>query len=96
MVKTALKYAYFGGTTPTELQNEFPTCQKIYYDKDTQVMFNQFVNEFYAGFLFKIDALPQDLVFPLDISKTFFNNLSPGVRDLLISVGVHVPLKLLM
>ena len=28
MVKIALKDEYFGGTTPTELQNEVSTCQK--------------------------------------------------------------------
>ena len=33
MVKTALKDTYFGGTTPTELQNEVSTCQIIYDDK---------------------------------------------------------------
>ena len=45
-------------------------------------MINQSVNEFYAQFLFKIDALPQDAVFSLEISVTFLNNLIPDVRDL--------------
>ena len=31
---------------------------EIYYEKDTQFMVNQLVNEFYNRFLFKIDALP--------------------------------------
>ena len=44
----------------------------------------------YTRFLFKIDALPQDVTFPLDIDATFFNNLSPGVREFLISEGVQV------
>ena len=43
-------------------------------------MVNQSVNEFYTQFLFEIDALPQDAVFLLDISATFFNNLSLEVR----------------
>ena len=47
-------------------------------------MFNKSVNEFYTRFLFKIDALPQDITFPLYISYTFFKNLSPDIRDLLI------------
>ena len=42
-------------------------------------MFNQLVNDFYTRFLFKIDALPQDVALPLDISATFFNNLSPEI-----------------
>ena len=42
-------------------------------------MANQSVNEFYARFLFKIDSLPQDAVFPLDIATIFFNNFSPDV-----------------
>ena len=33
MVKTALKDAYLGGTTPTALQNEVSTCRKLYYGK---------------------------------------------------------------
>ena len=47
-------------------------------------MINQSVNEFYTRFLFKIDALPQELGFPLDINTTFFKNLSPDVRELFI------------
>ena len=53
-------------------------------------MVNQSVNEFYTRFLFKIDALPQYEVFPIDIAVTFFNNLSTNVRVILISVGVQV------
>ena len=52
----------------------------MYYDRDTPVMFNQSVNEFYTRFLFKIDALPQNVILPLDISETFFNNPSTEVR----------------
>ena len=84
MVKTALKDIYLVGTTPTELQNEVSTCQQIYYDKETWVMANQEVNEFCTCFLFKIDSLPQVVVFPLDIAANFFNNLSTNVRDFLI------------
>ena len=84
MVKTSLKDTYLVGTTPTELKNEVSTCQKMYYYRETLVMFNQSVNEFYTRFLFKIDALPQDITFPLYISYTFFKNLSPDIRDLLI------------
>ena len=54
-------------------------------------MVNQSVNEFYTRFLFKIDALPQDAVFPLDIAITFFNNFSSYLRELLISEGIQVP-----
>ena len=43
-------------------------------------MINQSVNEFYTRFFFKIDSLPQEVGFLLDISATFFNNLSPDVR----------------
>ena len=51
-------------------------------------MVNQSVNGFYTLFLFKIDAQPQYVVFPLDTSADFFNNLSPDVRDFLIPEGV--------
>ena len=54
-------------------------------------MVNQSVNEFYNRFLLKIDALPQYVVLPLDIATTLFNNLSPDVRKLYISEGVHTP-----
>ena len=54
-------------------------------------MVNQSVNEFYSRFLFKTDSLPQEILFPLDIDATFFNNLSPGVRELFISEGFQVP-----
>ena len=53
-------------------------------------MFNQSVNEFYTRLLFEIDALPQDVAFPLETSATFFNRLIPDVRDFLISEGVQV------
>ena len=48
-------------------------------------MVDQSVNEFYTRFLFKIDTLPQDFAFPLDIAATFFNNFIPNLRDFLIS-----------
>ena len=48
-------------------------------------MVNQSVNEFYNLFLFKIDALPQDVTFPLEIAATLFNKLIPDVREFLIS-----------
>ena len=57
MVKTALKDTYFGGKTPTALQNKVFTSRKMYYDKEIQFIVNQSVNEFYTSFLFKIDAL---------------------------------------
>ena len=53
-------------------------------------MVNQSVNEFYTCFLFKIDALTHNFTFPLDIDATFFDNLSPGVREFLISEGFQV------
>ena len=57
-------------------------------------MVNQSVNEFYTRFLFKIDALPHDVNFSLEISATFFNNLSPDNREFLISEGLQVPQRL--
>ena len=53
-------------------------------------MVNQSVNKFYTRFLFKTYTLSQDVAFQLDISGTFFNNLSPDVINLLISEGVQV------
>ena len=80
MIKKSLKDTHLGTTTPTELQNEVATCWKVYYEKDNQVMINQLVNEFYTCFLFKIDALPQEVGFLLDTATAFFNKLSPDVR----------------
>ena len=45
---------------------------------------------FTPGSSLKIDELPHDVAFPFDIAVTFFNNLSPYIRDLLISEGVQV------
>ena len=91
MVKTVSKDTYLIGTTPTELQNEVTTRQKIKDDKENQVMINQSVNEFYTFFLFKIDAFQKEVVFPFDIATTFFNNLRPDILELLISEGVQFP-----
>ena len=84
MVKIALKDTHLGGKTPTALKNKVSTCRKMYYDKKNWVMVNESVNEFYTRFLFKIDALPHDVILPLDIAATLFNNLSPNIRELLI------------
>ena len=81
MVKKYLKDTYLGGTTPTELQNKVSKCRKMYYHRETRFMFNQSVNGFNTRFLFKIDALPQNFAFLLDIAATFFKNLSPNVRE---------------
>ena len=94
MVKTALKDKYLGGKTPTALQNEVSTCRKMYYYREIRVIVNQSVNEFYTRLLFKIDTIPQDVAFPLDIDTNLFNNLSPDIRDFLISEGVQVPPRL--
>ena len=91
MVKTDLKDTYLGGTTPTALQNEVDKCRHMYYDEENQVMINQSVNEFYTRFFFKIDALPQEVGFPLDIAATLCKNLRPDAREFLISEGVQVP-----
>ena len=91
MFKTSLKGIYLGGTTPTALQNEVSKFQKMNYDRENCLMVNQSVNVFYTRFLFKIDALPQDVAFPLEIAATFFNNLSPNIKEFLISGGVQVP-----
>ena len=90
MVKTALQDTYLGITTPTALKNEVATCRKMYYDKENQVLINQSINDFYTQFLLKIDALPQEVGFPLYIIKKFFNNLIPDVREFLISEVVQV------
>ena len=90
MIKAALKEAYFGGTTPTALQNEFSTYQQNYYGRETRVMFNHLINDFYTRFLFKIDVIPQDVAFPLYISATFFNYLIPDCREFLISEGIQI------
>ena len=62
----------------------------MYYDKETQAIVNQSVNDFYTWFLFKIDAPPQDVVVPLDIAATFLNKLSHHVMEFLIPEGVQV------
>ena len=74
MSKTALKDKYTGGKTPTALKNEVSTCRKMYYNKETWVMVNQSVNEFYTPFLFMIYAPPQKLVFQIYIAATFSKN----------------------
>ena len=51
MVKTALKDTYLGVTTPMAHKNEVSTCRHMYYDRETRVMVNQSVNNFYAWFL---------------------------------------------
>ena len=66
----------------------------MYYDKETRIMINLLVNYFYTQFLFEIDALPQDIFLPQDITANFFNNLSPNVRKFYISEGVQVPPRL--
>ena len=63
----------------------------MYYDTENQVIINQSVKDFYIHFLFKIDALLQIVVLPLDINSTLFKKLCPDVRDLLISEGAKVP-----
>ena len=47
-------------------------------------MINQSVNDFYTHLLFKIDALPQDVIFPLGVAIKFLKNFSPDVRKFLI------------
>ena len=89
MVKIFLKDTYLGRTTPNVLQNEVSAWWKFHYDKETQVMVNHSINGFHAQFLLKIDALLQNVVFPLYITATFFNNLIPEITFFLTSEGGH-------
>ena len=57
---------------------------EIYYEKYTQFMVNQSVNEFYNRFFFKIDALPKDVLLPMETATKFLNNLISEIMDLLI------------
>ena len=84
MVKKVLIDTYSGGTTTTALQNEVSKFWKIHYDKYNQVMVNQLVNDFYARFFFKIDALPRDGILPLYIAATLSNKLIPDIREFFI------------
>ena len=90
MVKKALKDTYLGGKTPKALQNEVFKCRIMYYDKEARVMVNQSVNDFYTWFLFKMDALPHNIMFPFEIAATFFNNLILDIRELLASEAFHI------
>ena len=89
-VKTVLKNTYLGGINPTEMEYDISTWRKRYYGKETWITVNQLVNKFYAQFLLKIDALPQNILFSLDISTTFFGNLSPDIGEFLITEGLKV------
>ena len=59
--------------------------EKKYYNKETGVMINQSVNDFYSRFLFNIDALLNDELFLMDIAETLFKKITLGFRDLLVS-----------
>ena len=39
----------------------------MYYDEENKDMVNQLLNYFYNWFLFKVDTLPEEAVFTLDI-----------------------------
>ena len=67
----------------------------MYYDKDTLVMVNQSVNEFYTRSPFKINAFPQYIILSLDIASTFLKKLSPDFREFLIPAQVHVRIRLM-
>ena len=74
------------------MQNELYTCQQMYYNKETEVMENRLVKQFYIRFLFNIDEFPQDGIFILDIAATFFNNFIPEVWEFFLikrSLGTH-------
>ena len=63
---------------------------EMYYDKETLVMFNKLVNDFYSRFLFKIDSLSQDVLFLFSLMIFFPNNSIPEVLQFLISKWVQV------
>ena len=87
-VMASLKDKYLLVATTTAMQNELYTFQQMYYNKETEVMENQLVKQFYIRFLFNIDEFPQDRIFILDIAATFFNNFIPEVWEFLLLEGV--------
>ena len=63
---------------------------EMYYDKETLVIFNKLVNDFYSRFLFNIDSLSQDVLFLFSLMIFFSNNSIPEVLQFLISKWVQV------
>ena len=63
----------------------------MYYDKETRVMVNQSVNEFYTQFLLRIYSIQQVVVLTLGITATLLNSLRPDITEFLTSEGVHPP-----
>ena len=59
-------------------------------------MINKSVNNFYTQFLFKIETLPHESGFLLDVTAALLNNLSPYVREFLIPEEVQVSQRLTM
>ena len=51
-------------------------------------MVNQLVKYFYTQILFKIDEIPQEIVFLLEIPATFFNKLGTDVWEFMDIRGV--------
>ena len=84
----ALKDKYLLVATTTAMQNELYTFQQMYYNKETEVMENQLVKQFYIRFLFNIDEFLQDGIFILDIAATFFNNFIYEFWEFLLLEGV--------
>ena len=68
---------------------KLPVSQRF----EVRVVLNHSVNDMYTRFLFKIDALPQYVVLPIEIAATFLKNLSSDVRELFISEGAKPPPK---
>ena len=71
MVKTAFKGYIFGRKNSHSTEKCVIYMPEMYYDKETLVMFNQQVNEFYIRLQLKIDKFPQDVVLTLDIAAKF-------------------------
>ena len=57
MITIALEDTYLGTKLPQHCKKSI-FMKEMYYDKETRVMVNWSVNEFYTKFLLKIDAFP--------------------------------------
>ena len=66
-VKASIKDKRLGGTTHISRYEEISKYCQMYYDEENKDMVNQLLNYFYNWFLFKVDTLPEEAVFTLDI-----------------------------
>ena len=75
---------------PTSSQAEVSQCRQVYWNRQSKRLSHLSIEEFHANFLQRVNNLPQDIPFLMDVVATFFKNIRSDIRRIFEAENIAV------